>query len=329
MTSPPQRHGALTSGAPSAVAERDPEWVSLFNSARYHGLNLTDDQRAVRLACEHDGRELGSLSGVISGTRFVNGHSAPFGGLDLARDRETPANVEAIVVHALAELEELGVDEAEIRMRPTCYSASEPLVLFTLLNHGFEVARTELNQHIDLEGLAGVDDYLATLRSPARRALKHLADAGFELREAETESDWDRAYAILAANRAAKGRELSLSRAYVAGARAALGTRVRMFELHTPTGPCAAALIYRVVPGRELVVAWGDSGHDFERSPMNMVALRVVERALAEGVRSLDLGISNEPDPVAPLGVNAGLVQFKQSVGARIEPRLRLTRRIG
>lgn len=329
VASPPQRHAVPPRGASaSAIAERDPAWVSLFNRAAYHDLNLVRGDRAVRLVSERDGRELGSLSGVVTGDRFVNGHSAPFGGIDLARERETPANVDAVVRDALAQLEELGVAEAEVRLPPSCHGASEPLVLFTLLNHGFAVTRAELNQHIDLEHVADRDAYLASLKSPARRALKHLADAGFELTEVQDDAGWLRAYDILAANRAAKGRALSLSADYVLCARDALAPHVRMFELRTPAGPCAAALVYRVLPGREVVVAWGDSGHDFERSPMNMLALRVVERALDEGVRAIDLGISNEPDPEPPLAVNAGLAQFKQSVGARIEPRLRLTRRI-
>lgn len=316
-------------GAPdTAIAEREPAWVSLFNRAAYHDLNVGPGDHAVRLISASDGRALGSLSGVVADGRFVNGYSAPFGGLDLARERETPANVDAVVRDVLDQLADLGVSEAEIRLRPSCHAASEPLVLFTLLNHGFAVSRAELNQHIDLEHIADRDAYLASLKSPARRALKHLATTAFELVEARTDAEWLRAYELLAANRAAKGRALALSADYVLCARDALAPDVRMFELRTPAGPCAAALVYRVLPGREVVVAWGDSGHDFERSPMNMLALRIVERALDEGVRALDLGISNEPDPEAPLALNAGLAQFKQSVGARVEPRLRLVRPI-
>jgi hypothetical protein len=329
VTAPPQRHAVPVRGASAtAIADREPAWASLFNRAAYHALNLAPDERAVRLTSERDGRELGSLSGVVAGGRFVNGHSAPFGGRDLARERETPANVDAVIRDVLAQLGELGVQEAEVRLPASSLGPSEPLVLFTLLNHGFDVARAELNQTIDLEHVDDRDTYLATLKSPARRALKHLAGADLALVELELDADWRRAYDILAANRAAKGRALPLSADYVLRARDALAPHVRMFELRAAGAPCAAALVYRVRPGREVVVAWGDSGHDFERSPMNMLALRVVERALDEDVCTLDLGISNEPDPHLPLAVNAGLAQFKQSVGARIEPRLRLTRRI-
>jgi hypothetical protein len=63
---------------------------------------------------------------------------------------------------------------------------------------------------------------------------------------------------------------------------------------------------------------------------MNLLAYRVIERALADRIETLDLGISNEhaPGPNGELVPNAGLVQFKQSVLARSEPRLTLVRKL-
>lgn len=50
---------------------------------------------------------------------------------------------------------------------------------------------------------------------------------------------------------------------------------------------------------------------------MNALAYHVVDRSLADGVTLLDLGISSEQGRP-----NHGLIQFKQSIGAR--PSLRL-----
>ncbi len=96
---------------------------------------------------------------------------------------------------------------------------------------------------------------------------------------------------------------------------------MRAFLLTHGGRSCAAALLYRVAPGRELVVYWGDAGHDLPRSPMNVLALRLVELALAEGARTLDLGISSV-DGVP----DQGLIQFKRSVLARESLRLDLVR---
>jgi hypothetical protein len=127
---------------------------------------------------------------------------------------------------------------------------------------------------------------------------------------------------VLAANRAAKGRRLALGPDYVRAARDAFPGRVRAFLLRHDGAPCAAALLYRVTPRRELVVYWGDAGHALPRSPMNMLALGLVETVMAEGALSLDLGLSS----VAGVP-DQGLIQFKRSVGARESLRLDLVRR--
>jgi Acetyltransferase (GNAT) domain len=307
--------------------------MTLFNEDRFHALNLGPTERVVRAeVCDEEGRAIGALSGVLDGETLTCGYSAPFGGLDLARERETPANVARLVDEALPRLYGEGARTLRVKLPPACYGESEPLVQFTLLNRGFRVERCELNQHIDLQPLTGPEDYVARLKSPARRALGKLLD-GEDLRfaRARSEGEWDRAYATLAANRAGRGRTLALSRAYVGEAHAALGEAVRMYELLSGGRAVAAALVYRVRPRCELVVAWGDGEHGLERSPMNLLAYRVVESSLGDGMDTLDLGISNEhePGPHGELVPNPGLVRFKQSVLATIQPRLTLVRELG
>jgi Acetyltransferase (GNAT) domain len=306
-------------------------WMTLFNQDRFHALNLTDGQLITRAqARDETGRLVGSLGGVLDAGVFTSGYSAPFGGPDLVRERETPANVALLVDEAITSLTSDGARTLRVKLPPTCYGESEPLVVFTLLNRGFHVERCELNQHIDLETLDGPDSYIERLKSPARRALGKLLGPEFSFRRAETQDEWDRAYNTLAANRSMKGRSLSLSRAYVARAHAALSDSVRMYELFHGGLAIAAALVYRVRAQRDMVVAWGDGEHDLERSPMNLLAYRVVEVSLSEGVRTLDLGTSNGhgPGPDGAFEANTGLVQFKQSVLARIEPRLTLLREL-
>jgi hypothetical protein len=305
--------------APAATADH----LLLFNRDDFHALNLRPGQRVVRVDHHDGGRLVGSLVGVRDGDVVTCGHSAPFGGPDLVRDAETAANVVALLGAAVAELEADRVREIRVRARPAFYSGSETAVQFALLNLGFRVAACELSFHIDLEPLDGVDAYVAGLRSPARRALRHGLQEPFVLREAGPgdEGLWDAGYGLLAANRAAKGRRLALDAGYVRAARHAFPGRIRMAVLEHAGSPCAAALTYRVMPGRELVVYWGDAGHDLPRSPMNVLAHALVERAIGEGVRSLDIGTSS----VAGVP-DQGLIQFKRSIGARESLRLDLVR---
>lgn len=302
--------------------------LSLFNDPAFHALNGAEG-----IVLEHAG--VGALGGALldGGTRFVSGHSAPFGGFDLLRARETPVRIAALVDDALARLAELGVHSVQLRLPPACHHAAADTLLFTLLNRGFAVADADLAFHLDLRPFATADDYVAALKPPARRALRHaeaaewsLAEAAeWELAEADDSTSWDRGFALLDANRAAKGRALSIDGAYVERARHAFPGRVRLAELRHG-GPVAAALSYRVRPHVELVVAWGDAGHALERSPMNRLAYELVARALAEDVAVLDLGTSTLPTPGGGRVANDGLVQFKHSVGAAAQLRLTLER---
>jgi hypothetical protein len=305
--------------APAAPATAD--HLLLFNRDAFHALNLRPGQRAVRADHVDGGRLVGSLVGVRDGDVVTCGHSAPFGGPDFVRESETAASVVALLGAAVAELEADGVRTIRVRARPAHYSGSETAVQFALLNLGFRVEACELSFHIDLSCIRDAGGYAAGLRSPARRALRHGLQEPFALREAEDEGGWATGYGLLAANRALKGRRLALDAGYVRAVRDAFPGRVRMAVLEHAGRPCAAALTYRVLPDRELVVYWGDAGHELPRSPMNVLAHRMVERALGEGVRVLDIG----PSSVAGVP-DQGLIQFKRSIGARESLRLDLVR---
>ncbi|MCW2522316.1 MAG: Acetyltransferase protein [Frankiales bacterium] len=320
-------------------AEPDSAWRRIFNRPQFHQLNQRDGHTPLYLQ-GHDaaGRLIGGLAGIRhrDGERemFTSGYSAPFGGFDLVDEHETAENITLLIQDVLRQLEFLGVGDVELKLPPSCYSANEAMIQFTLLNAGFSATRCELNQHLPVADWATIEDYQAQLRPAAQKTLKHLLAEDLRFRELSTEAEWDAAHALLAANRARKGRRLALSADYVATARRELSPDVRMFQLthHDVHGSgdalaVAAALVYRVGPGRDLVVAWGDGEHRLKRSPMLLLAYRLVENAIAEGVRLLDLGISSEP--VGEDGgqePNFGLTQFKRSTLARIEPRFTLTR---
>lgn len=318
-------HRSVTSSPATTPKSVTP---SIFNDPAFHALNGVDG-----LFLEHvdDGRAVGALGGALIGDRFVSGHSAPFGGVDLARERETPALIAALVDGVLARLASLGVTEVVVRCPPACHHASNDAVVFTLLNRGFVVADADLNFHIDLRGFASLDDYVGALRSPARRALRHAAQEPWSVVEAGDDVEpWDRGFALLQENRERKGWRLSIDRAYVERARRTFPALIRMLELRHDGRAVASALTYRVRPRVEVVVSWGDAGHELQRSPMNRLALEVVRRALAEDVALVDLGTSTVPDTDGPgrRVASDGLIQFKHSVGAASQVRLTLQRAV-
>jgi hypothetical protein len=300
-----------------------PAWLSLFNSEAFHALNVGPGQTARSFTHEEDGRAICTLSGVLEGDVFTCGFSAPFGGPDFARPRETPGRIVAALTDVVDQAERDGATTIRIRARGASWTANEAVVHFALLNLGFRMEVADLSYAIDLRRFARIEDYVAALRSPARRALGHAAREPFAF--AETDA-WDAAYAVLDHNRRSRGRRLALSLAYLERARAALPGRVRMFELHHDGALCAAALVFVVQPQRWYVQAWGDAFHQLPRSPMNALVHRLVARALDEGVEVVDLGRTTEDGPDGALRVGEGLAQFKQSILAQAELRPVLVR---
>lgn len=302
-------------------------WATIFNRRIFHELNVTEgDQIFSADHVEHD-RLVGRLSGVLRDGVLTSGHSAPFGGFDFARPRETPMRVAATIDTTLSAAARAGAERVRVRCRPGPYSDNEAVVVYELLNRGFAVEQAELSYVIDLQQTPTMDTYLAGLKSPARRALRHSADLPWDFRELHEEEDWRDGHAILWENRARKGRRLSLDWPYVRRARCALPGALRMFALAHAGERCAAALIHVAAPGVWYVFAWGDARHDLPRSPMNELGRRMVGAAQAEGVRLLDLGTSSIPPADGQrLVLDDGLVQFKTSVGARPHPRLVLSR---
>ncbi|HEV7751522.1 MAG TPA: GNAT family N-acetyltransferase [Baekduia sp.] len=306
---------------------RDAAWTTAFNRPAFHALNLRPGAESF-VAVHADGdRVVGALAGVLAGGIFTCGDRAPFGGVDFARPRETPANVAATLDATLAQVATAGAQTVRIRCRPAPYGDTEALVGFELLNRGFRVEVADLAHLIDLTATATPAAYVAALKSPARRALGHLEALGTEFAELTGDAAWRDGHALLAENRAAKARQLSLDADYVVRARHALPGVLRMFALTLAGAPIATAIVYVAAPGCWYVYAWGDARHELPRSPMNLLALRLVETALAEGVRLLDLGTSTTTGrDGGPLTVDAGMTQFKTSLLARPHPRLVLTR---
>lgn len=299
-------------------ASRTEDHLNLFATETYNRRNLGADDTYRRVDHHHDGRLIGSFAGVVTDTTFWSGFSAPFCGPDVARDRETPRNVQRLIDHTLGRLRTDGLDRIRVKARPASYSASETYVVHALVRRGVTITSSELSYGIDVSPHADRAAYRASLKPPARRALRHADREPYSYRLAQDDAEFAVGYDIIAANRARRGYPLRLSLDYLLGLRADFGERIRFFVLDHGDTPVAAALLYRLRPDIELVEYWGDH-HRLDRSPMNRLAEEVCARAIEEGVRLVDLGISSvDGEP------NDGLIQFKQSIGATAELRLDL-----
>jgi hypothetical protein len=219
-------------------------------------------------------------------------------------------------------LDAAGTRTQRVKARPSCYSPAEPVVQYLLMHLGFAVEHCDVNQHLDLAPFGTAEDYAGSLKKKRAHALRQDLRGPLEFREARDDADVASCHAVMAANRAAHGRPPGLPLDYLHRARAAFPGRIHPYLLTLGHEPIAAALVYDVLPDVDLLVAWGDHGHDLPRSPMNLLAYHLVGRALERGARILDLGPSSEKDG----SPNAGLVHFKRSLGAVAGTRLVLVR---
>jgi len=294
--------------------------LCLFNSEGYHRLHLQPSQSYVRFDYHDSGQLVGTCAGVLEDAVFDCGHRAPFGGIDITGDYQSPVKVSGLVAHVMSEARAHGAKAIRIRCRPHYVGPLESIIQFGLLAHGFQMERSELSQGIDLSTLDTLEEYIERLRSPGRRALRHSLRLDLQTAFAEGDVEWANGFHVLEQNRAQRGITLKYSLEYLHRLRALFPEQVRMLVLRHGNSVVAAALVYRVLPSVHYVAAWGDAGHQLPYSPMNFMAHQVVEKAMEEGAHAVDLGISSV-DGV----VNDGLVQFKRNVGASTGLRLDLS----
>jgi hypothetical protein len=297
--------------------------ISLFNDDRYQRQNLRAGQRLFRYDHIDGGSVVGTLSGVVSADRLECGHSAPFGGFDFARD--------ALVIGAIADLLRAaserarteGISEILIRAAPGYFGANEIGVTFALLNLGARIESCEMSLGLEPWRYRRPEDYEAALRPSARWRLRRGLAAGLSFAPAESASEWAACYELLQETRHRRGVRLSISLDYVMALREIFGKRIAMHRLMQGTALAGAALVYRLNPARDYVVAWGDALRYRPNSVMNVLAHQLVCAALAERVKVIDLGISSVHGVA-----DDGLIQFKRSVGGtaglRIDFRLPL-----
>lgn len=284
----------------------------LFCDPRFHDLNGIPGERRWRYEHRRDGRPVGMLDGVVTDGVLLSGHSAPFGGPELAREDPPVADVMEFLAGALAQARTDGLREVRIRARPPVYSAAEPLLEYALLNLGFAVEHCDLNMHVDLGGLSPDGDALPLLKDRKRRYVRAALRESYELVPVEGGNDLTMLHRILADNRAVHGRPAPLGEDYLRRVRQAFPDRVRLLLLRHEGRSVAAAVVYRALPEIDQVVHWADVAERRPHPPMDVLAWFVLTDALRRGARLVDLGPSSEKDGRP----NAGLADFKRGVGA-------------
>lgn len=225
--------------------------------------------------------------------------SAPF--TEVAYNR--PQTLETCVEFARMLAERFG--RLRVTLPPSVYDpAMQPVLegaFSTMPGGGWR----DWNYHVELMRADNVNQLSANARNHCNRALR----AGFEF---DPDCALDRAYAVIAANRARRGYPLAMSLEALHRT-AEAGVRIHSMVLTLDGVDVASAIVYRIDDRRAQLIYWGDVGGYERERPMNLLAVRVYDAAAVLGYELLDLG------PSSSEGVpDLGLCTFKESVGGRL-----------
>jgi hypothetical protein len=297
--------------------------ILLFNDVRYQRCNLRPGQRLFRYDHNLADRLVGTLSGVVDGQLLDCGHSAPFGGIDWMRRRESVGGVVALLRAAVTRARDDGIRDIRIRARPAYFGANETAAEFAVLGLGASIEACEVSLGIEVWRYRHPEDYVAGLKCFGRNRLRHGLDEGLAFDYPDSEADWAACYELLEETKHRRGARFKFSLNYLMTLRTRFGERIAMHRAMRAGELAAAALVYRVGPDWDYVAAWGDDVRHRDGNVMNVMSYHLVREAISRRVAVLDLGISS----VAGIA-DDGLIQFKRSVagvtGLRIDFRLSL-----
>jgi hypothetical protein len=219
----------------------------------------------------------------------------------------------------LARLRALGASRVEVLPPPM---AHDPMAFATqtylLRACGYETSQCDLNHSLEVDErpLAERMSYgnLKRLRKGVREGL---------VAQALPHTDLPEVYDTIAANRASKGHEMSMSLSQLTAMAARFPDAMKLFGCHMGSELVAAAVCIQVEKGVLYVFYWGDRPGYASLSPVVTLADAIYTHCQTHGVRLLDVGTSTvDRQP------NFGLIQFKSGLGFSASLKLRTTRNI-
>ena len=291
----------------------------LFNDPRYIDLNLGEGQSVFRY--DHylkDHLWFGSLVGTRTCDVIDCGWKAPYGGPDIARAGASTKAILDFLDAAAGYAKQSNAKALRIRTRPSYHSSNEASIQFALLNLGFRVETCELSQGVDVKRFTSIEHYIARLKASQRNQIRRgLLE--FDIQKCLSEAEWIKAYELLALNRTFRGEALKFTIQYLLKLQSLFPDRLSMFVSRLAGQPIAAALVYRVTSCVDHIVAWGDDRSAREIAPVGCIAVKVLDKAMKDGVHVVDIGISSVngvPDD--------GLISFKRHTLASSGLRLNL-----
>lgn len=283
----------------------------VYNSAPFLALNAPKVSELIHICLADSKPRLGLSIGRRADGSLVAPFSAPFSGFDTNRRQSAQTMLEA--AHALRDQ----LPGLRLTLPPAPYAPDLNFrTQLALLSAGASIAHSDWNFHIPLTPRP--EDYLALLASDSRKKLNKALRSPFHI--LQTNSDPARAYRIIQANRKQLNYPLKMTLDDVIATTQGPNPPVQadFFVLTDGQTDVAAAMIYAATPGIRQVIYWGDDLEVSDKcpTPINLLALQLVNHYSALGDHTLDIGPSSSDGIPSP-----GLCKFKDSIGCQLTPK--------
>lgn len=291
----------LVSVTPDDYGRLFPTPSTAFGSPAFCMLNSAKVSRIEFLAgLDAAGRP---VMGLIAGLRdgiWRSPFSAPMAAISWNRDASL-ATIESFFARAK---EYFSPHPLRITL-PPAFIAPPMLAAITGIAANMASSVTlDYNYHYDL---SLTPEFAKHLKPGARNKYHQAQKSDFTFDSA----DIARAYAVIAANRAAKGYYLAMTLADLEATSSIID--IDAFLLRHGDTDVAAAIVYRIAPGIAHVVYWGDTPGFEHLRPMNILPCHIFTHYHALGFTTANIGTTST-DGIP----NYGLCDFKASLGCTL-----------
>lgn len=284
----------------------------LFNQSHYWQLQVLSPSPKLAVLLKKTPRGQKQLKASLQlfrqGDTFVSPWLAPFGHIELSPDIQFEELV--FFLKNLQEyLAEQGGERLQLKAYPDAYAPNlAPMLTQALLNEGFQILESNLNQHLPVRSEIAFKDLL---HHSEKRRLHKAQKAGLKASIWQN-PDLAEAYRFIAAARKRKGYPMSMSwQAFEQMFR----HLPEYYRVHTvrQTNTIAALTVSVRVNSQILYNFYPADNPDYlHYSPTVSLNAHLYDFAQKEGFKLLDLGISTEAGKP-----NFGLIRFKRNLGAK------------
>lgn len=282
----------------------------VFNSVEFSELNK-DKVSTVHFLTFTDTKVRFGLTLGERADGFYSPFSAPFGGFTEQGHQRLGLIDEAVA--ALSDYSRIHCKPIYVTLPPLVYNCSQLSKWVNVFMRRGKLCHIDLNYHFDLSLFS---HYEEIIERNARKNLHRAKQGNLTTIHLETLSDSniERAYCIIKANREQHGYPLKMSLNAVKNTVKII--HADFFIMTFGDKDVAAAQIFTVADGIAQVIYWGDIKEYSGLRTMNGFAYDIFSYYHDRGFKTLDIGPSTEN------GIpNYGLCDFKESIGCGITPK--------